>query len=158
MRGRNARSLANLRPAKPGEIGNPRGLNRRLAGHLNGNWKGDTASYAGFHFRVERARGKPQHCEQCGKSDPGRYEWANLTGNYADVMDYKRMCKKCHAAYDRAHHEIKPLQAPRPSRIIGGSDSTIISMRGKNLRSLANLRPAKKGEIRNPLGINHQNL
>jgi hypothetical protein len=27
-------------------------------------------------------------------------------------------------------------------------------MRGKNPKSLANLKPAKKGEVRNPLGIN----
>ena len=29
-----------------------------------------------------------------------KYDWANLTGNYNDPKDYKRMCKSCHLRYD----------------------------------------------------------
>ena len=66
-------------------------------------WRGDQASYLAFHKRVERARGKPQHCKRCGMSDPDRkYQWANLTGNYADIWDYERMCVPCHVTFDNA--------------------------------------------------------
>lgn len=71
------------------------------SGDLNPGWKGDKAGYSALHFRVERQRGKPQHCTQCGTTDPAKwYEWANLTGNYADVNDYARMCRSCHRTYD----------------------------------------------------------
>jgi hypothetical protein len=29
-------------------------------------------------------------------------EWANLTGNYADIDDYERMCVLCHRNFDAA--------------------------------------------------------
>ncbi len=73
----------------------------RKKGPENHRWKSEGACYTSLHHRVWRQRGKPQHCEDCGTTDPSkRYEWANLTGNYADVNDYKRMCRSCHAKYD----------------------------------------------------------
>jgi len=64
-------------------------------------WKGEDAGYRSLHARVERVRGKADHCERCGLTDPAaRYEWANLTGNYADINDYASMCKRCHVRYD----------------------------------------------------------
>ena len=84
------------------------GIPRRIAakreqrGPRNSSWKGDSATYHAFHRRVDAVRGKPTKCDVCGLDDPqARYDWANLTGNYADPADYKRMCKKCHAKYDR---------------------------------------------------------
>jgi hypothetical protein len=63
--------------------------------------KGDKAGYSAFHKRVATKRGTPSVCEVCNLSNKNtRYEWANLTGNYADIMDYKRMCKPCHMKYD----------------------------------------------------------
>ena len=74
---------------------------RDQAGPRNACWKGDAASYQALHLRVESARGKPKHCTQCDDTDPTtRYEWANLTGNYADVNDYERMCVLCHRRFD----------------------------------------------------------
>lgn len=74
---------------------------RDQTGPRNACWKGDAASYQALHLRVEATRGKPRHCEKCGKSDPNaRYEWANLTGNYAGLTDYARMCVFCHRRYD----------------------------------------------------------
>jgi len=32
-----------------------------------------------------------------------RYQWASLTGDYADINDYKRMCQSCHAKYDKIY-------------------------------------------------------
>lgn len=63
-------------------------------------WKGDDASYTSLHFRVERIRGKPQYCACCDISGPGRYEWANLTGEYTNVDDYIRLCVSCHRRFD----------------------------------------------------------
>ncbi len=64
-------------------------------------WKGDNAKYSALHRRVEIKRGKPKFCEICKTSDKSKkYHWANLTGNFTDVMDYKRLCLRCHRKYD----------------------------------------------------------
>lgn len=73
---------------------------RNRTGPDHKRWRGDDASYYALHGRVYRARGKADHCERCGKTGPGRYEWANLTGNYADIWDFQQMCPACHGAYD----------------------------------------------------------
>lgn len=67
-------------------------------------WKGDRPlSYVQYHRRVVMAFGKPSRCDVCGRTDDGiTYEWANLTDNYANVNDYKRMCRSCHRRYDFA--------------------------------------------------------
>lgn len=58
-------------------------------------------SYFALHARVRVARGKPQHCEECGTTDPEKaYDWANLTGNYEDINDYARLCRSCHVRKD----------------------------------------------------------
>ena len=58
--------------------------------------------YFMFHNRLRKARGKPNCCEVCGKVGGGHfYEWANLTGKYEDILDYKRMCRHCHRQYDK---------------------------------------------------------
>jgi hypothetical protein len=60
-------------------------------------------AYNTGHVRVTRLRGRPSRCEHCGTTDPSkRYEWANLTGNYADPRDYRRLCVPCHRRYDNA--------------------------------------------------------
>ena len=92
---------------------------RRVKGGEHHNWKGDDASYSALHYRIHRLRGKADHCSQCGLSDPGkRYEWASLTGNYAEPTDYAPMCVPCHAAYDvdlrpagEQHHAAKLTEA-----------------------------------------------
>lgn len=72
----------------------------------NPAWKGKEAGYQALHLRVESRRGKPSYCSRCGSSDPAaRYEWANMTGEYADVNDYERMCVSCHRRYDSARRE-----------------------------------------------------
>lgn len=86
--------------------GAPPGL---FAGPANPNWKGDAASYSAFHYRLTQLKGQPQHCSNCDTSDPSlSYDWANLTGDYADVDDYARMCRPCHRNYDNARQETHP--------------------------------------------------
>lgn len=78
-------------------------IKRRQRREDNDNWRGDAATYSAFHHRVEVARGKPQHCEDCDRTDTGtKYHWANLTDNYADVNDYKRLCSSCHKRFDNS--------------------------------------------------------
>ena len=61
------------------------------------------------HQRVDKARGQPKRCAVCGTRDlRKRYEWANLTGNYANVRDYKRMCSSCHAKFDGKARNLRP--------------------------------------------------
>lgn len=73
---------------------------RNQFGPNNDSWRGDSATYAALHYRVEKQRGKPKLCMVCGNLNAKRYEWANLTGRYEDVNDYARMCVPCHRAYD----------------------------------------------------------
>lgn len=58
--------------------------------------------YARDHARVRARRGRPCKCEVCGTDNPRKhYDWANLTGEYDNPADYKRMCKSCHKQYDK---------------------------------------------------------
>lgn len=75
-------------------------VKRNQYGENNDSWRGDDATYTAFHFRVQVARGRPQHCAACRDTSPGRYEWANLTGRYDDINDYQRMCVPCHRQFD----------------------------------------------------------
>jgi hypothetical protein len=79
---------------------------RNQKGQNNSAWKGNNATYAAFHCRVEVQRGKPHFCEACGTMDKKRYEWCNLTGKYDDIMDYARMCISCHRKYDKKRREL----------------------------------------------------
>lgn len=66
-------------------------------------WKGSDASLRALHRRVERRRGTPQLCEECGTTDPSlTYDWANQTGQYDVVDDYRRLCRSCHRKFDDA--------------------------------------------------------
>lgn len=79
-----------------------RPIKRFQTGCLNDSWKGDSASYAALHLRVQTARGTPSLCEHCNATQ-GKFEWANLSGAYHDVNDYVRLCKSCHSKMDEMH-------------------------------------------------------
>lgn len=80
---------------------------RNQRGAANHMWKGDEASYQALHLRVEAERGKPCGCSRCGTTRRNiRYEWANLTGDYANVLDYARMCVPCHREFDAARRRV----------------------------------------------------
>lgn len=66
------------------------------------HWKGDDAGYYAIHDWIAKEAGRPQECELCGTTDPGkRYEWANISGQYRrERSDFMRLCKACHNAYD----------------------------------------------------------
>ena len=68
-----------------------------------GFWEGDKTTYRRLHQRVDARRGKPNHCEDCKKDK--KCDWANVSGNYQNVMNYRRLCKSCHNKLDRARYE-----------------------------------------------------
>ncbi len=78
-------------------------------------------SYGSFHRHVRVIRGTPAHCEHCGNTDRSiRYEWANLTGQYADPNDYIRLCKRCHMRFDNVPAKITADKTGRPRRDMQG--------------------------------------
>lgn len=75
---------------------------RDQRGDKNSSWKGNRAGYQACHARVIMARGRPLKCEECGTTDPDRYyDWANLTGDFHNIDDYKRLCRSCHWKLDK---------------------------------------------------------
>lgn len=74
---------------------------RNQFGERNHAWKGDEAGYQALHRRLYSRFGKPEHCSQCGTTEPGHYDYANLTGRYHEVTDYAPMCRSCHWKYDK---------------------------------------------------------
>ncbi len=81
---------------------------RNQTGPNNDNWRGKSANLSSKHRRLYRAFGQPSKCDVCGTSDPTKsYDWANLTGDYDDPKDFKRMCRSCHWKYDEKHLNFK---------------------------------------------------
>jgi hypothetical protein len=79
-----------------------RQVKRDQRGERNHMWKGDQATYTAYHNRIASLHGQPQKCEVCGTSDSKKtYDWANLSGRYADPSDYRRMCRSCHWKHDQ---------------------------------------------------------
>lgn len=85
--------------------------NTHQNGEKNKLWKGNKAGYAALHYRVTKARGKPNKCEICGNIYAKSFEWANLNGNFEDINDYKRMCGSCHAKFDNKIKNINGVNA-----------------------------------------------
>ena len=70
-------------------------------GKNNSCWRGNNAKYHALHYRVRVKKGNPSFCEVCKTDDKEKiYHWANLTGSFLEIKDYKRMCMSCHKKYD----------------------------------------------------------
>lgn len=77
-------------------------IKRNQLGERNAAWKGGAATYTAFHHRIYAMKGKPKRCEVCHTTNPALwYDWANLTGQFDDPRDYRRMCRSCHRQYDK---------------------------------------------------------
>lgn len=64
--------------------------------------KKDSNPYSRYHARVRAKKGSPHKCEICGENNQQKhYDWANLTGEYENPDDYRRMCRTCHRKYDK---------------------------------------------------------
>lgn len=68
----------------------------------NSQWKGSDVSYRTLHKWVERWKGKPSKCEECGLDETGKwYEWANISKEYKrELSDWRRLCRPCHREFD----------------------------------------------------------
>jgi DNA-binding GntR family transcriptional regulator len=83
---------------------------RNQNGSQNDSWKGDGAGRQAFHRRLYSLYGKPKMCAVCGTTEKHRsYDYANLSGNYHDINDYKPMCRSCHWKYDKKIGNIKHM-------------------------------------------------
>ena len=79
------------------------GVKGKYIGENNHSWRGEGASYGAKHIWIAKHYGKPDKCETCGTSGLiGKYiNWANISGEYRrEKSDWKRLCKKCHVAFD----------------------------------------------------------
>jgi hypothetical protein len=68
------------------------------------DWKGDKAGRSAMHKWVEKWKGRPKYCEDCGLDDPNKiYHWSNVDHRYRRILeDYIRRCPKCHIKYDKS--------------------------------------------------------
>jgi hypothetical protein len=83
-------------------------------GENNHSWKGSDASYKAMHQRLTTRFGQPKRCEACGTTDKRKsYDWANQSGNYDDVTDYRRMCRSCHWKLDEKILNMKHMREKR---------------------------------------------
>ena len=86
-------------------------------GEKNHRWKGDCATLGPLHRRLYRVFGQPSKCDVCGTTDPEKtYDWANLSGDYQNPSDYKRMCRSCHAKYDEKYKNFKGAKGGKGKR------------------------------------------
>jgi hypothetical protein len=68
-------------------------------------YKGEKVGYWGLHRWLDRTLGRPKKCQDCGTTNQSRYFWANISGLYKrDINDFKRLCGKCHKAFDKDKH------------------------------------------------------
>jgi len=66
------------------------------------NWKGNKVGKAALHNWVEKHRGKPRVCEDCGSISAKFYDWANISRQYKrELTDWKRLCRACHVKFDK---------------------------------------------------------
>ena len=84
---------------------------RDQRGSKNSSWKGAAASYQAMHVRMQSHFGRPQRCDECGTTDKRKsYDWANISGNYSDMSDYRRLCRSCHWKLDGKILNIKHMR------------------------------------------------
>lgn len=76
--------------------------NGRYKEEAHFGWKGDKVGHSALHNWIKKHYGTLKKCSNCGTTDPSkRYEWANISGEYRrDIKDFKRLCTKCHHAFD----------------------------------------------------------
>lgn len=83
---------------KPGHRASPE--TEFKPGNVPHNWKGDSVGYDALHSWVSRHYGRPDTCEECGRTG-APIDWANRSGEYRrDRDDWLALCKRCHKAHD----------------------------------------------------------
>ena len=91
----------NLSKAHLGQKAWNKGLKSKLSNELHPAWKGAKVMYRALHYWIERHKGTPQECENCGVTEIRRYHWANIDHQYKrNLEDWVRLCVPCHKNYD----------------------------------------------------------
>ena len=73
----------------------------RPTGENSWAWKGDEVGKEALHNWVQKHKGKPKKCENCGTKKATQYDWANISQEYKrELNDFKRLCRSCHAKFD----------------------------------------------------------
>jgi len=76
-------------------------------GESNPKWVGDKVKYMALHSWIGRILGKPDTCNECGRSGLfGHFiHWSNISGEYhRDLTDWQRLCAKCHCTLHEHYH------------------------------------------------------
>lgn len=80
----------------------------------------NSPEYHRLHDLVKRERGlATQHpCAECGVT-AGRREWANISGTYSGVDDFRPLCVSCHRREDhRKRHDARQDHTFDPARTV----------------------------------------
>jgi len=82
-------------------------------GAASRQWRGADATYGAMQKRVQRARGTPSECEDCGVVSPRlTYDWV-CAGDRTNVNEYIRLCRRCRIQGQR--QKAVTLLSPRAS-------------------------------------------
>lgn len=75
-------------------------------GKNHGMWKGDKVGIGAIHDWVQRWKGKPKQCIDCGAtSEEKRLGWSNKDHKYKrNLIDYDGRCDMCHQHYDKKYN------------------------------------------------------
>ena len=114
-----------------------------------------TAEYQADHKRVRKVRGSPRQCQVCGTTNTRTiYDWANLTGKYDDVRDYKRMCRKCHQAHDKIN-ERKQGEGGSSARL---TTEQVLKIRSLYQPALGRLKPFSQFKLAEMFGVSRTTI
>ena len=99
--------LAKIYAGKPRHTeDSKRRISVKNKGDKNGNWIGSRATYSSIHIWVQRNKGVPDTCSECGKKGEKvnmrwNIQWANVDHKYTRELEkWIGLCSKCHAKYD----------------------------------------------------------
>ena len=73
-------------------------------GKLNHKWKGDKVGVLALHSWVQRCKGNPTICVDCGTTTK-KLAWSNVNHKYRRALDdFVGRCHSCHSIYDRKYN------------------------------------------------------
>ena len=117
----------------------------------NSSWKGDKATYAAFHYRVESLRGKPMQCSVCGSQDTTFKTGISKSGKNAGKPWRAYDCNEPKCKNEKGYPSRTFAPSPKSPANSGGNLSDLQTIMSKIDRCLAILQAnfkSPKTEIR----------
>ena len=72
------------------------GVNLKIRGDRNHNWRGDKVGYENLHKWVRKMLGIPTYCSNNRNHIAKRFVWSNISGEYKrDISDWQQLCNSC---------------------------------------------------------------